>query len=137
MDEYIVQGSLGMPRGSSLRVEDGRGILVYVWEGEIWLTQDGSPEDHMLLAGQWFRLDRDGTAIAHSFRRSVVTMTAPDPDWHARRIVLTKGAAAAPVVLHREAVSRARHALRRFRSRLFGPDADAGAAVAAFRARGV
>jgi Protein of unknown function (DUF2917) len=100
MDEYIVQGSMGMPRGSTLRIDDGCGMLVYVWEGELWLTQDGSPKDHLMHAGEKFRLDRGGAAVAYSLRRSVVTLSSPKPGGYARRIGLTRAGAAAPLVLY-------------------------------------
>jgi hypothetical protein len=118
MDEYVVQGSIGMPRGGSLRIDDGCGILIYVWEGELWLTQEGSRKDHMLGAGSSFRLDRDGAAIALSFRRSVVTLTSPEPECRARRIALIKSAKAPPIVLHRDGGKRAGRVLRRFWSGL-------------------
>ena len=51
MQEYIVQGSLGLTRGSLLRVEDGQDLLVYVWEGELWLTEDSERTDRILRAG--------------------------------------------------------------------------------------
>lgn len=128
MDEYVVQGSIGMPRGSSLRIDDGRGILIYVWEGEVWLTQEASRKDHMLVAGSSFRLDRDGAAIAHSFRRSVVTLTSPEPEWQARRIAVIKGAESPPIVLRRETGSRAGRALRRFWHGLLSPHSGLTAA---------
>ena len=66
--------AIGMPRGRTLRIEDGRGALVLVREGEVWLTQEGSTKDHILTAGQSFRLDRDGVALVYSFRRSVLAV---------------------------------------------------------------
>jgi hypothetical protein len=128
MDEYVVQGSLGMPRGSSLRIDDGRGMLVYVWEGELWLTQEDSQKDHMLAAGGCFRIDRDGATIAHSLRRSVVTLSSPEADCQARRIVLVKGAAL-PLVLHRETGWRAIRTLRRLWHALLAPHSGLTAAA--------
>ncbi len=90
MEEYIVQGSLGLTRGSLLRIEDGRHILVYVWEGEIWLTEEGENRDHLLKPGQWHRVQRRGSALAYALARSVVTLTAPEPEYYAGRIVLCR-----------------------------------------------
>ena len=50
MDGYVVHGGMGMARGSYARIEDGRGILVYVWDGELWITQEGDPRDHFVRA---------------------------------------------------------------------------------------
>ncbi len=68
MEEFIVQGSLGLTRGSLLRIEDGRDMLVYVWEGEIWLTEERERRDRVLRAGEWHRLERQGTAIGYALR---------------------------------------------------------------------
>ena len=97
MEEFIVQGSLGLTRGSLLRIEDGRDMLVYVWEGEIWLTEEGERRDRVLGAGEWHRLERRGAAIGYALRRSVLTLTAPQPEYYAERIVLVKAGSAAPV----------------------------------------
>ena len=79
MHEVMLQDPIAMPRGSSLRIEGGAGVLVHVREGEIWLTQEGSAEDHVLGTGQSFRVDRDGATLAQAFRRSVVSLTPPAP----------------------------------------------------------
>lgn len=72
--EYLVQGSLAMTRGSVLRIEDGADLLMHVCEGSLWLTQEGDRRDRYLGAGSWFRLDRDGVAVASALQRSVVTL---------------------------------------------------------------
>ena len=70
------QEPISLARGGTLRIPEGEGTLVYVWEGEVWLTEDGRQEDHVLAAGQWFRLGRSA-AIAQAFRHSVLTLTRP------------------------------------------------------------
>ena len=100
MEEFIVQGSLGLTHGSMLRIEDGRDMLVYVWEGEIWLTEERERRDRVLRAGEWHRLERQGTAIGYALQRSVLTLTAPEPEYYAERIVLVKAGTAAPVELY-------------------------------------
>lgn len=79
MDEFTSQDRIGMPRGTLLRIDGGAGVLVHVWEGEIWLTQEGSVDDHVLGAGQSFRVEREGATFAQAFRRSVVSLTPPAP----------------------------------------------------------
>ena len=121
MDGYLINGSVGLPRGSMLRIHEGAGVLLYVWEGEVWLTQEGSSKDHVLQAGQWFRLERGGTALAHAFRRSVVSLSSAARDAPARSVTLLRGGRNAPVVLHRATESRARSRLRRLLGLLFPP----------------
>lgn len=123
MDGYLVNGSIGMPRGSLLRIDDGAGALVYVWEGELYLTQEGSRQDHLLRARQWFRVDRGGAAIAQAFRRSVVSLSSPTPEVRARQIVLKRSGAAAPVVLHRQGARPLWQTLRKLLVGLVAPRA--------------
>lgn len=132
MQEYIVQGSLGLTRGSLLRVEDGRDILVYVWEGELWLTEEGERTDRLLQAGEWHRIERDGAAVVYALKRSVLTLTAPEPEYYARRIVLARAGSAAPVVLYSAARVRGlnlRARARQLWSSLFVPGARPTTAV--------
>jgi hypothetical protein len=77
MLEQYGSESIGLPRGKTLRILDGAGALLFVREGEVWLTQEGDTKDHILTPGQSFRLDRDGTALVYSFRRSVLGMSRP------------------------------------------------------------
>lgn len=126
MQEYIVQGSLGLTRGSLLRVEDGQDLLVYVWEGELWLTEEGERTDRILRAGEWYRLERNGTAVGYALDRSTVTLTATEPELYARRIVLIKAGSAAPVELYSAARERGWKLVARARrlwSALFMPQA--------------
>jgi hypothetical protein len=114
MDGYPIRTPVGMPTGSMLRIHDGVGVLVYVWEGELWLTQEGSTKDHMLQAGQWLRIERGGAAIAHAFKRSLVSLSSPVPEVPAKSIELLQAGKQAPVILHRRAEAPLRRALRRF-----------------------
>ena len=126
MDGYLVKGPLDISRGSMLRIEDGAGMLLYVWEGEIWFTQEGSTKDHLLRAGQGFRIDRGGRAIAHAFRRSVVSLSSPTPGISAQSISLVHPRGALPTVLHRAEGSRAGQALRRMLAGLLAPITSSG-----------
>jgi len=95
MNEYVVHGSIVLAPGSVLRIEDGCDLLIYVWEGSLWLTQERDARDRHLGAGGWFRLDRDGLALATAASLTTITVTAPQPEGYAKRIaVRTAGAGA-------------------------------------------
>ena len=98
--EYVVHGSLGMTRASVLRIEDGRDMVIYVWEGGLWLTQEGDRRDRWLGAGDWFRVERDGVTLAQATERSTISLTAPRPESYARRIALTKAGTGIQVELY-------------------------------------
>ena len=106
MDGYVVHGGMGMARGSYARIEDGRGILVYVWEGELWITQEGDKRDYFVRGGEWFRLERDGAALLHATRRTHATLTAPTPADYAERITVTPAGTTAARVLYQRSSER-------------------------------
>jgi Protein of unknown function (DUF2917) len=92
--------SLDMPRGSTLRIDEGAGSLLHVWEGELWLTEEGGRDDHILREGQWFRVSRGGAALAHAFQRSLVSVTPAAPEQAAQRVALLTAGSEAPTVLY-------------------------------------
>jgi hypothetical protein len=135
MDGYVVHGSIGMTRGSVLRIEDGRGVLVYAWEGHLWLTQQHDRRDHFLAAGEWFTLDRDGVALVHATGRSVVTLTAPTQALYARRITLALAGTRTPQVIYDAArermplAARLRLQFERWRMGAYAPNANGTSAA--------
>jgi len=114
--EYGVNGSIGMTRGTVLRIEDGQDLVVYVREGGLWLTQEGDRRDRYLAVGDCFRLERDGVTLAQATARSTVSLTAPQPELYAKRIALAKSGTGIQVELY-SAPSKARS----FWTRLFAP----------------
>ena len=74
MDGDLANG-IDLARGSSLRIDDAAGTLVYVWEGELWITQEGDTRDHFVSPGRWFRIERDGASLLYATRSTRVTLT--------------------------------------------------------------
>ena len=65
-----------MARGSFLRVEDGRGLLLHVRDGELWITQEADHRDYYVKAGESFRPDRGGVLLAHALTASNLSLAA-------------------------------------------------------------
>jgi hypothetical protein len=84
--EYLVQGNLRLGRGSLLRIEDGRDMLLYVWSGALWITQEGDPRDRLIPAGGWFRITSAGLTLISGFRDSVITLTSARESGFAERV---------------------------------------------------
>lgn len=118
VDGYVVHGGLGLGRGASVRIEDGAGIMVYIWEGEVWLTQEGDPRDYFVTPGQWFRIKRDGTALLYATRRTHATLTSARAENYARLISFTPAGTSSPRAIY-EAPRRRRAWLERFGLGLF------------------
>ena len=98
--EYVVEGLLPLTAGSLLRIDGGRDLVVYVWEGDAWITQDGDAEDHMLGAGDWFRVDSTGTVIVSALARTAVSITGPEPAFYASRIQHYRAGSSEPRTLY-------------------------------------
>lgn len=88
MEGYIVHGGIGMARGSLARIEDGRGIALEIWDGELWITQERDRRDYFARPGQRFLVDREGVVLVYALRSSHITLTAPVPAYYARGITL-------------------------------------------------
>jgi len=75
-DERVLLDGAALARKGLLSIRGGRGAVLFVDHGEVWVTQEGDRRDVVLTAGAWFRLDRDGTAIVQARRDAAVTLTA-------------------------------------------------------------
>src|SRR5262245_2719581 len=74
--EYVPHGRLAIASGSTLRVDDAKGMRLYGWQGTVWLTQEGDARDLLLKAGESFQLDRDGAALIAPLAKSALISLA-------------------------------------------------------------
>lgn len=72
-----VEGAVRLERGTLARIADGKGAFVCVWDGALWVTQEGDQRDYYVAAGESFRIARDGVTLINALRRAVVTVGAP------------------------------------------------------------
>lgn len=101
MDDVHLDEPVSMPRGAVLRIEGGAGVLVCVWSGEVWLTEQDSASDHVLVAGQSVRLHCAGTALAHAFRRAQIGLSSGGESLAASRITLIPPGGRPPALVYR------------------------------------
>ena len=78
----VLGEGIQLARGDLMGIRRGRGALVFLNEGVVWLTQDGDAGDHVITRGTWFRLGRDGVAYIQALRPAAVTVTAPADALH-------------------------------------------------------
>jgi len=76
-DEHLIEGELPLARGGQLRIVDGRGLLIHVWRGSLWITQERDRRDIVLEAGDSFRLDRNGVALVKAWDDTVLSLASP------------------------------------------------------------
>jgi len=77
--DYVPHGRLAIDGGATLRVDDGEGTLLHVWEGSVWLTQERDRRDHLLKAGESFRLDRAGATLISPLGKAALVSLTPPP----------------------------------------------------------
>jgi len=58
--------TIELPLGTLLRVREGAGVAITALGGEIWITEQDSPRDVLLRAGERFRLARPGVALVQA-----------------------------------------------------------------------
>ena len=99
-----------MTKGSMLKIEDGRGIVLEVKRGMLWLTQEGDARDRYISAGDWLRLDGDGLAIANALKRTIVCIVAAEGS-DPRLPLLTRDSAGHNVVVRESLLARLQRAI--------------------------
>ena len=80
--EHAEMTNIGIARGRVARIHNGRGQVLSVQHGAVWITQYDSIDDVCLDTGESFRIDRDGlTLVSHCGRaaRALVTLSASSP----------------------------------------------------------
>lgn len=97
-----------MTRGSVLRVEDARELMLYVWEGALRVTHNGMLSERRLGLGESMVLRGRGVAVARALEGSQVTLSASAPTGYARRIVLRRSRGGALRVLYQSEPRRSR-----------------------------
>jgi len=71
--------------GQFLKVRDAEGQTLAVFDGLVWVTQDGDPRDAFVAKGGAFTFDRPGLAIVEALKESrlaVLATAAVDAEEH-------------------------------------------------------
>jgi hypothetical protein len=68
---------VALDRGNALRIRNGRGTRVRVTSGVLWITEENSLEDRVLLPGDTIDLAKSGMAIVFAHRSARVVVEVP------------------------------------------------------------
>jgi hypothetical protein len=68
MDLQFDEALTRLAPGALLRIRGGKGQVVAVFDGEVWITQDNDLRDAVIGSGESFLLDRPGLALAQALR---------------------------------------------------------------------
>jgi hypothetical protein len=77
--ECALQGDLDLVRGNLVRIEDGRGMMVRVTSGSVWITEEGDPRDRFVGPGGRFRVASSGLTLISALSRSTIALEAAAP----------------------------------------------------------
>lgn len=66
---------IDLPRGATLRIDDGEAHVIDVFQGMVWITQDGDPRDVILQAGESFSFDSSGLTLVQAFQDARLLLT--------------------------------------------------------------
>jgi len=66
--------------GQFLKVRDAKGQTLAVFDGLVWVTQDGDPRDAFIAKGGVFTFDRPGLAIVEAMQESRLAVLATTSD---------------------------------------------------------
>ncbi|HEY3633671.1 MAG TPA: DUF2917 domain-containing protein [Caldimonas sp.] len=77
MDIRIDESCFDLRAHQIVRFDDATGAAIVCLRGELWLTQDGSPDDVILGPGERFALDRPGLALVEALKASSLRVAMP------------------------------------------------------------
>lgn len=102
MDDSLSKALVRLTRNAVRRIAWRRGDAIVVFEGQVWITQDGSPDDTVLRAGESRAFRGDGDLVVEAFADAVLIRLRADdcsnsdaarpPRWH--RLAPTVGSPA-------------------------------------------
>ena len=77
MSQALPHPLTDLPRNGTLRIADGRAHVVAVFEGQVWLTQDGDSRDVFLEAGESFNFEGSGVTLVQAMRDARLLVSDP------------------------------------------------------------
>jgi hypothetical protein len=101
MSEFVVNGALPLEQGGMVLIDEGREMLVYVWKGLVWITQEGDRQDRVLKRGDWLRIEGGGRTVVSALMPSSLALTSPNEQDYAEAISVAAPGYGQPVALYR------------------------------------
>jgi hypothetical protein len=86
MNQALRHPLTDLPRDGTLRIADGRAHVVAVFEGQVWLTQDGDARDVFLEAGESFNFESSGVTLLQAMSDTRLLVSDPATLEQPRRV---------------------------------------------------
>ena len=74
MDTSLQHVVTRLERGAMVRLNAIGGRVVAVFEGLVWITQQGDPRDVFVASGESFAIERPGVVLLEAFESTVLTV---------------------------------------------------------------
>jgi hypothetical protein len=74
---HLVHLTAALPGSRLLRLPDGSGHRIVSLSGDVWITEQGRPEDIILHAGESVTLQSSGTALIMAFGSADIEVVPP------------------------------------------------------------
>lgn len=66
-----------IPKGRTVRIQDGKGLELKVVTGSLWVTCEHDIEDFVLQPGEAFQVSRNGLTLIHAFKEVQLRIAYP------------------------------------------------------------
>ena len=66
-----------IPKGRTVRIQDGKGLDLTVVAGSLWVTYEDDINDFVLRPGEAFHVSRNGLTLIHAFREVQLRIAYP------------------------------------------------------------
>jgi len=76
----IAQAARSLSKDALMRIRKGRGQVVTVLEGLVWITQDAQPRDTFLTDGESLQLEGSHVTVVQALQDSLLIVLAPPPE---------------------------------------------------------
>lgn len=76
----ITQAARTLSKDALMRIRKGRGQVVTVLEGLVWITQDAHPRDTFLADGESMQLEGSRMTVVQALQDSRLIVLAPPPE---------------------------------------------------------
>jgi hypothetical protein len=74
MDSTFAHSLVQLDAEQLYTVESARGRGVVVFDGKVWITQQGDPKDHIVSGGESFTFDHPGLALIEALEPARLVM---------------------------------------------------------------
>ena len=107
---------IALDRGNVLRIRNGAGTRIRAASGGLWITEENSPDDHVLLPGDTLMLAQAGLAIVLAHRPARVILEVPPGSGapSAVEMALADGEPGRRIALAKPSTPSLRRLVRRF-----------------------